>query len=169
MGQEYPRQPVPAVAAVVLRSEKKESGDGPVTPCSALLVRRANPPSQGEWSLPGGVLELGETLQAGLVREVREETGIEVGPIAVLEVLDQIVREDVTNGHVDVRIRFHYVLIDFICRVQGGSLASASDALDARWVRRRDIEEGTGFPLPARTRGVIEKAFKLLDDGLELG
>jgi 8-oxo-dGTP diphosphatase len=113
-------------------------------------------------------LELGETLEAGVVREVREETGIEVEPIAVLEVLDHIVRDGITNDHVDVRVRFHYVLIDFICRVKDGTVAGASDALDARWVGRRDIEEGSGFPLPSRTLKVIEKAFKLLDDGLQL-
>jgi ADP-ribose pyrophosphatase YjhB (NUDIX family) len=116
---------------------------------------------------------LGETLREGLIREVREETGIEVEPIALLEVLDHIFHDGVTKGHVDGRVRFHYVLIDFVCGVRGGMLAGASDALEARWVERsqlegRDIEGQAGFALPVRTREVIQKAFRLLDEGLAL-
>lgn len=164
MGRQYPLGPVPAVAAVVL---KKEVADDHY---SVLLVKRANPPSQGEWSLPGGVVELGETLHAGIVREVEEETGIRVEPVLLLEVFDHIVRDGTTDGHVDGRIRFHYVLIDYLCRFLGGELAGRSDALEARWATReqledRDIAHALGFPLPARTLQVIHKAFRALDDG----
>jgi ADP-ribose pyrophosphatase YjhB (NUDIX family) len=183
MGREYPDAPVIAVAAVVLRKEQ-EFGDGLGAPCSVLLIRRAQPPSMGEWSLPGGVLELGETLRDGVVREIREETGLLVEPVALLEAVDCIVRDNpsgavesaarhVTKDSMDVRVRFHYVLIEFVCRVQSGVLAVASDALEARWLsrlefERRDIENGMGFALSGDTVKVIAKALRLVDDGLEV-
>ena len=163
MGQQYPEQPVPAVAGVVIRRED----DGRH---ALLLVRRANPPSQGEWSLPGGVLELGETLEVGVVREVQEETGVLVEPVVVLEVLDHIVHDDVQKRDVHNegqagRVRFHYVLIDFLCRPVnqhiGDQAAGASDALDARWVRQEDLSR---FGLSARTLRVIEKGFGVVQD-----
>lgn len=159
MGQEYPAQPVPAVAAVVVREE-------PAGRLSALLTRRANPPSQGEWSLPGGMLELGETLQVGVVREVLEETGILVEPLAVLEVLDHIIRDEAECnanelGQKEGRVRFHYVLIDFLCRADGGSVAAASDALEACWVSQNELNEAGAFGLSAKTLQVICKGFAM--------
>jgi mutator protein MutT len=150
MGREYPLHPIPAIAAVVLRNGT-----------DVLLVRRANPPSQGEWSLPGGKLELGETLENGIVREVLEETGLVVEPVEVLEVLDLITRDSVAD-----KVRFHYVLIDFLCRIKSGAaaeIAFAGDATDARWVSRREMEEESEFYLPSRTLAVIRKAFARLD------
>src|SRR5712692_8214105 len=99
----YPDRPIVGVGAVVI--------DGN----SVLLVRRANEPLKGEWSLPGGAVELGETLEAAIAREVYEETGlsVEVGPI--VDVLDRIRFDD------DLRPRFHYVLVDFVCRSSAGT------------------------------------------------
>lgn len=158
MGQQYPEQPVPAVAGVVIRRDDHGS-------CEVLLVKRANPPSQGEWSLPGGVLELGETLEAGVIREIWEETGVRVEPVVVLEVLDHIVYDDVQNQQEAGRVRFHYVLIDFLCRPvdqdTGDHAAGASDALDARWVRHKDVAT---LGLSSRTVCVIEKGFGQVDD-----
>jgi ADP-ribose pyrophosphatase YjhB (NUDIX family) len=135
-------------------------------PCSVLLVRRVNPPSAGEWSLPGGVLELGETLEAGIVREVREETGMRVEPIAVVEVLDLIKRDRSEAA----RVQFHYVLIDFLCRVGEGSApaTAGSDASETLWLPRRDIEGPNGFALPERTVQVVRKALRMVDAGAEI-
>ncbi len=146
MGREFPTQPVVGVGAVVLRLSDTSSWE-------VLLIRRANPPSQGEWSLPGGMVELGERLEDAVVREVWEETGLEVTPVAMIEVLDSIVREE-TPGPV----RFHYVLIDYSCRVTGGTLVSASDALDAIWQPVGRLRGSAEFALRAKTLEVIDKA-----------
>jgi ADP-ribose pyrophosphatase YjhB (NUDIX family) len=119
-----------------------------------LLVRRGQEPLKGEWSLPGGALELGETLQQGVVREVLEETGLIVVPGGIIEILDRIVPDEASG-----RVRYHYVLIDFVCRVTGGALCSASDAEEVRWVERDQLQNG--YRLAPVTLVVIEKAFRL--------
>ena len=124
MRREYPDAPIIGVGAVVIDGSK------------VLLVRRGQEPLKGEWSLPGGALELGETLQQGVVREVLEETGLTVVPAGIVEVLDRITQDD-SSG----RIRYHYVLVDFLCHVAGGMLCGASDAEEARWVEREDLQE----------------------------
>jgi ADP-ribose pyrophosphatase YjhB (NUDIX family) len=107
---------------------------------------------KGEWSLPGGKLELGETLRDGVVREVREETGLTVLPGLIVEVVDRIVRDD---GDC---IRYHYVLIDFMCSRVEGELRAGSDAEDATWVSRSQLAIRNIAPF---TLAVIEKAFAL--------
>ena len=127
-----------------------------------LLVRRGQEPLKGEWSLPGGVLELGETLEQGICREVLEETGLRVEVVSIVEVLDRIVPQpgsleglEEPDGN---RIRFHYVLIDYLCRVASGELSASSDADDACWVSRELLSE---FKVPPITTAVIEKAFAI--------
>jgi 8-oxo-dGTP diphosphatase len=142
--REYPDAPIIGVGAVVIDGSK------------VLLVRRGQEPLKGEWSLPGGALELGETLQQGVVREVLEETGLTVVPAGIVEVLDRITQDD-SSG----RIRYHYVLVDFLCHVAGGMLCGASDAEEARWVEREDLQEQGGYRLAPLTVQVIEKAFRL--------
>jgi len=112
----YPERPVVGVGAVVLDGDQ------------VLLIKRGHEPLKGQWSLPGGGVEIGETLEAAVAREVREETGleIEVGPI--VDVLDRITRD--AGGNVE----YHFVLVDFVCRATGGLLQGASDADDAEWV-----------------------------------
>ena len=139
MRREYPEAPIVGVGAVVI--------DG----TSVLLVRRGNEPLKGEWSLPGGALEVGETLQQGVVREVLEETGLTVTPAGVVEILDRIVRDEESG-----RVRYHYVLIDFVCRVTGGSPLVGSDADEVQWVDRAALDEYRVAPVTVR---VIEKAF----------
>jgi 8-oxo-dGTP diphosphatase len=140
--REYPEAPIVGVGAVVIDGTK------------VLLVRRGQEPLKGEWSLPGGALELGETLQQGVVREVLEETGLIVAPGGIIEILDRITQDE-TSG----RVRYHYVLIDFVCQVTGGALCPATDAEEVQWVERDQLQNG--FRLAPVTISVIEKAFRL--------
>ena len=138
MAREYPDAPVAGVGGVVIR-------DGEV-----LLVRRAYPPRAGEWSLPGGRLELGESLVEGVRREVLEETGIEVDVGAVVEVFDRVHRD------ADGRVRYHFVIVDFLCRPVGGVLVAGDDAADARWVTRADV---AGLDVNPHAMAVIDRGF----------
>jgi 8-oxo-dGTP diphosphatase len=135
--REYPARPIVGVGAVVVDGDR------------VLLVRRGHEPLKGEWSIPGGAVELGETLQTAIAREVREETGldVEVGP--VVEVLDRI-RLDA-----DGRPQYHYVLIDFACRPVGGTLACATDASDVAWTSLPELEQ---YAVNEATTSVIRKA-----------
>ena len=91
-----------------------------------LLVERGREPFKGYWSLPGGVLEVGETLESGVAREVKEETGLEVTPVALVEIFERLIPDQ--QG----RIEYHYVLLDFLCRARPGKLAPASDVVARR-------------------------------------
>lgn len=138
MAREYPDQPVAGVGGVVIRGRE------------VLLVKRAHPPRAGEWSLPGGRLELGESLVDGVRREVREETGIDVWVGPLVEVFDRVHRD------VDGRVRYHFVIADYLCHPIGGALAAGDDAVDARWVPRGAV---AGLGVNAHAINVIEKAF----------
>jgi len=121
--REYPERPVAGVAAVILNDD------------SVLLVKRKNPPGEGNWGLPGGVVELGEPITEAVVREVREECGLEVEPVKRLAVFDSITRDE------EGKVKFHYILFEFLCRIVGGTLVSATDALDARWMPLERLED----------------------------
>jgi ADP-ribose pyrophosphatase YjhB (NUDIX family) len=123
MKREYPEQPLVGVGAVIVEGDR------------VVLVRRAAEPMAGEWSIPGGLLELGESMRAGAEREALEETGLRVEAGEVLGVLDRILPD--ASG----KVRFHYVLIDFLCRRVGGELRAGGDAAEARWVRDSDLAE----------------------------
>jgi 8-oxo-dGTP diphosphatase len=116
-----------------------------------LLVERAKSPLRGYWSLPGGVLETGELLEEGMRREVREETGLVVRPLRVVEIFERIIRD------ADGRAEYHYVLIDYLCRVTGGTLKPADDVSRAEWVDRRGLSR---YKITEGTLPVIEKAFR---------
>ena len=117
-----------------------------------VLVKRKYEPLAGQWSLPGGRLELGETLEAGLAREMLEETGlvVEVGP--VVDVFDRILLDP------ERRVRYHYVLVDYLCRPVGGTLTHGSDVADAQLVAPVDIER---YRLTPKATAVIEKALSI--------
>ena len=149
MGREFPEHPVVGVGAVVLRRCAQSSEQSEL---EVLLVRRANPPLQGEWSLPGGVVELGESLEDAVRREVYEETALHVALHGVVEVFDTIHRTG------DGRVQFHYVLIDYICSVRSGSMVAASDATDVCWRALRDLSESGSEALRAYTIQVIRRA-----------
>lgn len=116
MKREYPERPIIGVGAVVVDGGR------------ALLVRRATEPLLGEWSIPGGMLELGEKLRDGILREVLEETGLTVEPGEVLEVFDSIFADE--QG----RTEYHYVLIDYLCRPISGEAQAGGNVSDVRWV-----------------------------------
>lgn len=141
MRREYPEAPIVGVGAVIIHENK------------VLLIQRGQEPLKGEWSLPGGALELGETLEQGVRREVLEETGLDVEPVQLVEVLDRIVRDDAGA------VRFHYVLADFLCRVNGGTLSCATDAVAARWVAHEELNSHGIYRIAPFTVAVIEKAF----------
>ena len=129
-----------AVGAVILDGDR------------VLLVQRGHEPSMGAWSLPGGAVELGETLDAALAREVLEETGlsVEVGP--VVEVLDRV------QFDADGRVGYHYVIVDYLCRPFAGAAVCGSDARDVRWVRVADLA----------ALHVTPKAIEVINKGLDL-
>ncbi|HME31214.1 MAG TPA: NUDIX hydrolase [Terriglobales bacterium] len=116
-----------------------------------LLVKRAHPPIQGQWSIPGGALELGELVRDAAVREAGEETGLIVEPGDLLGVYDRVLR------HADGRVQYHYVLVDFLCRPVGGELHAASDAAEVRWFT---AEQLPALGLADDTLEVICKGFE---------
>lgn len=118
-----------------------------------LLVERGREPQQGYWSLPGGVVEVGERLEEALRREVREETGLAVRPVTVVEIFERILRDS------EGRPEYHYVLIDYLCEVTGGEARAADDARRLEWVKRDELPRRR---LTEGSLAVIEKAFDWL-------
>jgi ADP-ribose pyrophosphatase YjhB (NUDIX family) len=139
--REFPSTPLLAVGAVIVEAER------------VLLVRRGAEPLKGHWSLPGGLLELGEGLLGGVIREAKEETGLTVEPIELIELIDRIHRED-------NRVRYHYVIADYLCRVTGGQLLAASDADAVRWVERAEWNSHSALCLDPVTVQVIEAGWQ---------
>jgi len=135
----YPQRPIVGVGALIFRRDR------------VLLAQRGKPPRMGAWSLPGGAVEVGESLDAAVRREVREETGLAVKPLKVFQVFERIMRDAAGAPE------YHYVLIDYVCRVTGGELCAGDDACRVEWVRRRDLHE---LDITEGTLDVIERAFQ---------
>lgn len=140
MTRAYPDRPVAGIGVLVWRGDE------------LLLVERGRPPRQGEWSLPGGAQELGETLFEGAVREVLEETGLTVVPTGIVTAVDIIDRD------ADGRVRYHYTLIDIAAEWQGGEAVPGDDAAAVRWARLDEID---GLVRSDLTRRVIRQAADL--------
>jgi 8-oxo-dGTP diphosphatase len=138
--REYPPVPLIGVGAVIVQGSR------------SVLVRRGRPPSLGQWSIPGGLVEVGETLKRAVAREALEETGLVVEPCELIEVLERIFPDD--QG----LIQYHYVLADYLCKVTGGELRAGSDATDAIWMERKGLADLAIAPV---TLEIIAKAFDL--------
>jgi ADP-ribose pyrophosphatase YjhB (NUDIX family) len=134
MAREYPEHPVVGVGAVVVRDGK------------ALIVKRAHEPRKGEWSLPGGLLELGESLQDAVRREIKEETSLDIDVGPIIETFDRVHRDD--HG----KIRYHFVIVDFLCWANGGDAAPGSDADGVAWVTPAEIDD---YGINAHAKAVI--------------
>jgi mutator protein MutT len=119
----YPKQPIIGVGAVIIK-------DGKI-----LLEKRKNEPGKGKWSIPGGLVELGETIEQTVIREVKEETGLEVEKPEHIDVVDNIIRDE--SG----RVKYHFVIIDYFMKLKGGTLKAASDAEELKWVPLSDVEK----------------------------
>ena len=135
----YPQRPIIGVGALILKRDR------------ILMAQRGKQPLMGWWSLPGGALETGESLAEAVRREVREETGLDIRPLGVLEIFERIMRD--AAGAVE----YHYVLIDYMCRAIGGTLAAGDDVCAVEWVRRRDLAR---LQITEGTLAGIEKAFR---------
>src|SRR5580658_6658967 len=139
MKREYPDAPLVGVGAIIIERD------------CVVLVKRGHPPLAGEWSIPGGVLEMGETLRQAAAREAFEETGLTVEVGELLGVYDRILRD------ADGRVRYHYVLIDFLCRRIAGEPQAAGDAAEARWFTRGEVPQ---LLLAPDTMEVIKLGFE---------
>jgi ADP-ribose pyrophosphatase YjhB (NUDIX family) len=136
VAREYPEHPVVGVGGVVVRNGR------------ALIVKRAHEPRKGEWSLPGGLLELGESLQDAVRREIKEETMLDVAVGPILETFDRVHRDE--RG----RIRYHFVIVDFVCWPESGEAMPGSDADAVAWVSLKEIDD---YRVNAHAKAVIEK------------
>lgn len=153
--REYPARPIVGVGAVVLLSPADCAAlraSVVAEPYGVVLIRRRFEPLAGRWSLPGGAVEVGEALEASVAREVEEETGLVVSVGPVVEVFDRIVRDD------EGRVRFHFVLVDYLCRPTAGDLRHGSD-VDA--VVIADPARLAPYALTEKALAVVERALEL--------
>jgi 8-oxo-dGTP diphosphatase len=140
MRRRYPTRPFLGVGGVVIRGD------------SVLLIRRGHAPQKGEWAIPGGLVELGETVADALRREVMEETGISVKPVEMVAVFEPIIKR---KG----RVQYHYVVLDYACQPSSGRLAPNSDVSDARWVHRTELGK---YRLRPPTLRAIRQGFAVI-------
>src|SRR5579885_3143401 len=134
--REYPERPVAAVGGIIIDRGK------------VLLIRRGQPPLLGQWSIPGGAVETGAHLNEALRREILEETGLVVEGLGLIEALDRITYDEAGG------VRFHYVLLDYLCRVTGGELRALTDASEVCWAARSELP---AYALQPETLRVIER------------
>lgn len=140
-GREYPERPMVGVGGVVISNGH------------ALLIRRGGPPLKGQWSIPGGMLEVGETLLEGVRRELEEETGIEVRVGALIEVFERI------NADEDGKAKYHFVVLDYLCEAIGGEARAGSDVTDVAWAAPSELGK---YSLTETATRVILRAFEMV-------
>ena len=140
VARSYPRRPIPAVGAVIVKGK------------DVLLVMRGKEPGYGQWSIPGGAIQVGETMEQAVVREIREEVGVTIDSITLVETLDRIIPDE--KG----LILYHYVLLDFLCLYRSGELRPGSDVIEVRWVKEGDLGR---YALPKETEEVIRKGLEM--------
>jgi 8-oxo-dGTP diphosphatase len=138
--REYPEWPLVGVGGVVIAKGQ------------TLLIRRGNAPLEGQWSIPGGMLELGESIIEGVRRELAEETGIEVRVLELIEVFERVIPGD--GG----RTRYHFVILDYLCEMVSGEAKAASDVTDVAWASEEELEK---YELTAIATRVIKRAFDM--------
>jgi 8-oxo-dGTP diphosphatase len=138
--REYPERPLVGVGGVVIRDER------------TLLVRRGSAPLEGEWSIPGGMLELGETILEGVRRELLEETAIEVRVLDLIEVFERVTRDEAG------KLKYHFVILDYLCEAVQGEAHAGSDVTDVAWARESELSKYSLTPTATR---VIQKAFEI--------
>lgn len=135
----YPKHPLVGVGALIYERDR------------ILMAERGGQPLRGWWSIPGGLVEVGEKLEDAIRREVREETGLQIKPLGVLQIFERIMPD--ARGAAE----YHYVLIDYVCRITSGKLRAGDDVSRVEWVRRRDLGN---LKITEGTLAVIEKGFR---------
>lgn len=138
--REYPERPIVGVGGVVIAEGR------------TLLIRRGNPPLEGQWSIPGGTLEVGETLAEGVRRELAEETGVNVRVLDLIEVFERI------SPDAEGRPKYHFVIADYLCEAVDGEARAGSDVTDVAWCGEAELK---GYALTATATRVILKAFQM--------
>ncbi len=146
--REYPTRPLVGTGALILQDGK------------LLLIRRGAQPGQGKWSIPGGLVELGENVQDAMIRETKEEVGLDVEAVKLMDVFDSVTLDN--KG----RIQYHFVVVNFLVRIVGGSLKTASDILEVKWVSVEEVEK---YDLTKSFRAFFEKHHEKLKELVLLG
>lgn len=148
MAREYPDKPVVGVGGVVIENGR------------ALLIKRGSEPLLGQWSIPGGTLEIGESLQEGVARELLEETGLEVEVLDLIEVFDRIFTDPADGGAGDTRRpKYHYVIVDYLCEKRSGTSQAGSDVTDIAYAAEDELDK---FQLTATAMRVLHRAFAMV-------
>lgn len=137
-GREYPEKPIVAVGGVVIHDSR------------VLVIRRGQPPLEGRWSIPGGILEIGETIAAGIEREMMEETGVRVRVLDLIEIYEKVLRDE------EKEPQYHFVILDYACEFVEGTARAGGDVTDVAWVSEQQLES---LALTAAAKRVIHKAF----------
>jgi len=140
-GREYPERPIVAVGGVVIHDSR------------VLLIRRGQPPLEGRWSIPGGILEIGERIAEGIERELREETGVRVRVADLIEIYEKVLRDEENEP------RYHFVILDYACEFVEGTARAGGDVTDAAWVSEQQLET---LALTTAAKRVIRKAFSVV-------
>lgn len=147
MAREYPDRPVVGIGGVVIEQGR------------ALLIRRGGEPLRGQWSIPGGYLELGETLKQGVARELLEETGLEVRVLDLIEVFDRVYRDpDDSNSQTRLGPKFHFVIVDYLCEKISGEARAGSDVTHVAYASERELSQ---YQLTSTATRVLQKAFAM--------